>query len=178
MITTVNERGRYISTFRYISVWMMETTARWTPITPQMEAKVMLGRHIWEYAQMADALGKRTFELRLPEQNSMAPAPAYDAVLKSVLNASTTADRIATLYDGFIPGFIARNREYLAATDPILDEPSIIIIERNVQVMERQRVDAAELQRELKLDSGVAAAMAASEKAVATILAEEEKVPA
>ena len=178
MITTVNERGLYVSTFRYISVWMMETTARWTPITPQMEAKVMLGRHIWEYAQMADALGKRTFELRLPEQNSMVPAPAYGAVLKSVLDASTTADRIATLYDGFIPGFIARNREYLAATDAILDEPSIIIIERNVQVMERQRVDAAELQRELKLSSGAAAAIAAREKAVATVLAEEEKVPA
>jgi hypothetical protein len=178
MITTVNERGRYIATFRYISVWMMETTARWTPISPEMETKVMLGRHIWEYAQMADALGKRTFELRLPEQHSIVPAPTYDAILKDVLKASTTADRIATLYDGIIPGIIARHRDYLAATDPILDEPSIVIVERNAQVLERQRVDAAELQRELKVSSGAAAAMAAREKAVATILAEEEKVPA
>lgn len=174
MITTVNERGRYISTFRYISVWMMETTARWTPITPQMEAKVVLGRHIWEYAQMADALGKRTFELRLPEQHSIEPVAAYDAVMKEVLKASTTADRIATFYDGFLPGFIARNKEYLSATDAILDEPSIVIIERNVQVMERQQVDAAGLQRELKLSSGAAAAMAAKEKAVASIVAEEK----
>ncbi len=52
-----------------------------------------------------------------------------------------------------IPGFIARNKDYLAATDPILDEPSIVIIERNVQVIERQRIDAAELQRELKFSS-------------------------
>src|SRR3954452_10853217 len=110
MINSVNERGRSIATFRYICIYLMETTARWTPITPEMEAKVMLGRHIWEYAQMADALGKRTFELRLPEQNSIAPIAAYDTVLNDVLKASTTADRIATLYDGFIPGFIAPNR--------------------------------------------------------------------
>ena len=45
MITTVNERGLYVSTFRYISVWMMETTARWTPITPQMEAFRSYFRH-------------------------------------------------------------------------------------------------------------------------------------
>src|SRR5258708_33424631 len=100
----------------------------------------------------------------------MAPAPAYDAVLKSVLNASTTADRIAALYDGFIPGFIARNREYLAATDAILDEPSIVIIERNVQVMERQRIDAAELQRELKLSSCSAAAIVTREKSGGIVL--------
>src|SRR6516165_5764007 len=67
MITKVSERGRSVATFRYVCVWMMETIARWTPTTPEMEAKVMMGRHIWEYAQMADALGKRTFELRLPE---------------------------------------------------------------------------------------------------------------
>ena len=44
MITSVSERGRSVATFRYISVWMMETAARWTPITPEMEAKVMMGR--------------------------------------------------------------------------------------------------------------------------------------
>ena len=38
MITTVSERGRSVATFRYICVWMMETIARWTPITPEMEA--------------------------------------------------------------------------------------------------------------------------------------------
>ena len=77
-ITTVVERCNTIATFRRVSIWLMETTARWTPITPEMEVKVTLGRHIWEYAQMADALGKRTFELRQPEHYTI---PATDAVL-------------------------------------------------------------------------------------------------
>jgi hypothetical protein len=174
MITSVNERGRSIATFRYICVWMMETTARWTPITPEMEAKVMMGRHIWEFAQMADALGKRTFELRLPEQHSIAPVAAYDAFLKEIVKTSTTADRTAAFYDGVLPGIIARFKDYIAATDEILDEPSIIILQRAIVDLERQRIDAAQLQRELKLSSGAAAGVAAREKAFPVIVAEEK----
>jgi hypothetical protein len=174
MITSVSERGRSIATFRYICVWMMETTARWTPVTPEMEAKVMMGRHIWEYAQMADALGKRTFELRLPEQHSIPPVAAYDALLKEIVKIPTTADRTASFYDGVIPGIIARFKNYLAATDRILDEPSIVILQRNITDLERQRLDAAELQRELKLTSGAAAAVAAREQSFADIVAEEK----
>jgi hypothetical protein len=156
---------------------MMETAARWTPITPEMEAKCMMGRHIWEFAQMADALGKRTFELRLPEQHSIAPVPAYDAFLKDIIKAPTTAERTAILYEGVIPGVIARFKEYIAATDEILDEPSIVILQRNIVDLERQRVDAAELQRELKLSSDAGSAIARREQSVANIVA-EEKVPA
>ena len=174
MITSVNERGRSIATFRYICVWMMETTARWTPITPEMEAKVMMGRHIWEFAQMADALGKRTFELRLPEQHSIAPEATYDAFLKEVVKTSTTADRTAAFYDGIIPGIIARFQQYIEATDEILDEPSIVVLQRAIVDLERQRIDAAKLQRELKLSSGAAAAVGAREKSFAIIVAEEK----
>ena len=90
----------------------------------------MMGRHIWEFAQMADALGKRTFELRLPEQHSIAPVAAYDALLKEVVKTSTTAERTAAFYDGMIPGIIARFQQYIAATDEILDEPSIVVLQR------------------------------------------------
>jgi hypothetical protein len=174
MITSVSERGRSIATFRHICVWMMETIARWTPITPEMEAKVMMGRHIWEFAQMADALGKRTFELRLPEQHSIAPVAAYDAFLKEVVKTSSTADRTAVFYDGVIPGIIARFQQYIEATDEILDEPSIVVLQRAIVDLERQRIDAAKLQRELKLSSGAAPAIAAREKSFAEIVAEEK----
>jgi hypothetical protein len=123
---------------------------------------------------MADALGKRTFELRLPEQHSIAPVAAYDAFLKEVVKISGTAERTAAFYDGVVPGIIARFKAYIAATDPILDEPSIVVLQRAIVDLERQRIDAAELQRELKLSSGAAAAVAAKEKSIADILAEEK----
>jgi hypothetical protein len=173
MITTVNERCRYIATFRHISVWLMETVARWTPLTPEMEVKVVFGRHIWEYAQMADALGKRTFELRQPEHYTIPPVDAYEALLKDIAKTESTADRVAVIYDGLLPGLIERYRNYLAATDPILDEPTLVIMERIVRELERQRVDVAALQSELKLGNAAAAAVAAREKAVTTLITEE-----
>jgi hypothetical protein len=171
-INTVSERCANIATFRHVTVRLMETAARWTPTTPEMEAKVMFGRHIWDFAQMADWLGKRTFELRQPEHYTLRPVDAYDALLDEAAKAEATSDRIAVLYDGVLPGLIERYRRYLAATDPILDEPSVVIAERIVRELERQRVEAAELQRELKLGAGAAAPIAARERAIGSIVAE------
>jgi len=42
-----------------------------------MEVKLLFGEHIWDAAQHADALGKRTFELRLRLQHSVRPADKY-----------------------------------------------------------------------------------------------------
>jgi hypothetical protein len=171
-ITRVDDRCRNIATFRHVCVQLMETVARWTPTTPEMEAKVMFGRHIWDFAQMADALGKRTFELRQPEHHTLRPVDAYDALLKEAAKAEATSDRIATIYDGLLPGLIERCKAYAAATDAILDEPSITIVERMVLEMERQRTEAAELQRDLKLGKGNGAAIAARERTIGDIVAE------
>jgi hypothetical protein len=176
MTTTVNDRARAIATFRYISVRLMETSARWTPTTPEMEAKVMLGRHIWDFAQMADSLGKRTLELRQPEHYTLRPVDAYDTLLEEAFAARSTGDRIAALYDGVLPGLIERYRRYLAATDPILDEPSIVIIERTVRELERQRVEAEALKRELGLETVASTRIAMRERAIGQIVA--DRLPA
>jgi hypothetical protein len=152
----------------------METAARWTPLTPEMEAKVMFGRHIWDFAQMADALGKRTFELRLPEQHSCPAVDAYEALLEDVAMQATTESRVAALYDAVVPGLIARAGAYAKATDAILDEPSVMIIERMIGDLRRHRGEATELRRLLGLGGGQAAALAARERAIAHIVTETE----
>lgn len=172
MITSVSERCRYVATFRRISVWLMETTARWTPSTPEMEVKVLFGRHIWDYAQMADALGKRTFELRAPEHFNLPTSDAYEALLDDIAAASSTEDRLAVLYEGLLPRLIERYREYAEATDPILDEPTVVIVERNIRELERQREEAAALRSELKLGDGAADSVRTRESGVAEFLGE------
>jgi hypothetical protein len=170
MTASVQDRCRAIATFRHVSVTLMETIARWTPITPEMETKVMFGRHIWDLAQHADALGKRTFELRKPEQFTMRPAEAYDSLLTDLKETQGTSERVAALYDGVLPGLINRYRAYIAATDPILDQPSVVILERLAGDLERMRTEAAALQRTLKLTAG-ATALAARERSISTIVA-------
>ncbi|HEY6843048.1 MAG TPA: hypothetical protein VI391_02695 [Thermoanaerobaculia bacterium] len=166
----VRERALSIATFRFIHVRLMEIAARWTPSIPEMEVKVMLGRHIWDFAQQADTLGKRTFELRLPEQHSLPPTPEYLGFLDAVVKAKTTSERIASLYEGVLPGLERRYRAYIAQTDPILDEPSILILQRILGDFERQRREAAEVRSELALPQASAAPFATREGAIANVV--------
>ena len=174
MSMTVDERVQWIGTFRFIEVRLMEIAAAWTPTTPEMEAKVVLGRHIWDFAQHADALGKRTFELRRPEQFSQRPTEGYVDLLDDVARVQPTVERLATLYDAVLPGLEARYRRYLNETDSLLDGPSVVIIERILADLPRQRAEVEALRRELGLATVPSESFRGREAAFATIVAPRE----
>ena len=171
MSRSVAERARRIATFRFVEVRLMETAAAWTPTTPEMEAKVLLGRHIWDFAQHADALGKRTFELRHPAQHSLRPAEAYVQLLDEVREVADTAERLAALYDVIVPGLGRRYAAYVNEVDPIIDAPSIVVIERILGDLERQRAEADALRRDLGLKRAASLPLREKEGAVDEILA-------
>jgi hypothetical protein len=147
----VQQRGRHIATFRFVFVRLMETAAAWTPTTPEMEAKVLFGRHIWDFAQAADALGRRTFELRLPAQHSLPPAEGVGAALRELEALTGTAGRLGGLYDLVLPDLDRRLQSYLGAVDRLLDGPSVVIVERIRGDLARQRSEADALRQALGL---------------------------
>ena len=165
MTMTVNDRARAAATFRFIEVKLMELVAAWTPTTPEMEAKVMFGRHIYDHAQHADALGKRTFELRQPEHYTVPADAAYVDLLQRVAALKGTGERLAALYDAVLPGLVRRYESYIAATDPILDEPSVDIMRRIVGDLRRQSEQGRAMIRELSLDAAPSS-LAAEESAI------------
>ncbi len=171
MTLSVHDRAAAIATFRFIEVKLMEVVAAWTPSTPEMEVKVMFGRHIWDFAQHADILGKRTFELRLPEQHSLRPAEPYAALLQSALAVTGTSERLATLYDAIVPGVERRYRIYISQTDPILDDPSIVLLDRILRDLERQRGEANALRATLKLPAAEVKNFIAGDRAIDNIVA-------
>lgn len=130
MTLTIRDKADTLGTFRFVSVHLMETLARWVPTTPELEVKTLFGRHIWDLAQHADLLGKRTFELRAALHYSRRPAAAYWRALEPLTTVTATADRIANLYDVVLPDLAARYATYVAEADPLLDEPSVRVIER------------------------------------------------
>jgi len=148
---SVAERGHCMATFRFIEVRLMEIAAAWTPLTPEMEVKVLLGRHIWDFAQHADALGKRCFELRLPLQHACAPAPPYAQLLEELARVEQTHERLAVLYEAILPGLDRRYEHYTSEADAILDAPSIVIVERIRQDLARQRAEAELVRTQLAL---------------------------
>ena len=149
MTSKIRARAESLATFRSISIQLMETLSRWVPATPEMEAKVFFGRHIWDFAQHADMLGKRTFELRAPLHFTLAPVDGYAKLLGEVSSAETAADRISYLYDGLLPGLTARYKAYLEVTDSLLDEPSVMIVGRIVADLARMANESYELRAAL-----------------------------
>jgi len=146
---TVKERGHFVATMRYAHVSVMETMAAWVPTSPEMEVKLLLGEHIWDMAQHADSLGKRTYELRLALQHSVRPAESYVDFLAEASAIGPTPQRLAAMYDVVIPALAGRQRHYLEQTDRLVDAPTVRILERYLVDVARILDAAHALRREL-----------------------------
>lgn len=142
---TIAQKADTIATFRHAHVFLMETLARWTPITPQLEVKILFGRHLWECAQHADVLGHRTSELRAGLHYTRPPVAAYKAVLAEIAAYENPTDRVASIYDAILPDLIDRYAVLLRDADPLLDQPSIRLWERIHGDLRRMRVEREEL---------------------------------
>ena len=145
---TIREKADVVGSLRWVSVFAMETLARWIPTSPEFEAKTCFGRHVWELAQHADALGRRTAELRAALHFSNPPTPAYRALLEELAASSTTPARVATFYDGLCQDLPRRYMAYLSATDRLLDDPSVRVMERILPDFTRMRDEAGAMLRQ------------------------------
>jgi hypothetical protein len=134
---TVQERAEWLGTFRWIEIQLMEMLARWVPTTPEMEIKVLFGRHVWDCAQHADALGRRAFELRAPLHYTLPAIPPYGELLQDAADLGQSGDRVNVFYDVLHAGLATRYREYLAETDALMDEPTVRIVEAALRDRER-----------------------------------------
>src|SRR5438132_3339534 len=146
---SVQVRAENVGTFRFIHVFLMETLARWVPNTPEMEVKVLFGRHVWDLAQQADLLGKRAYELRAPLQFSLRPIERYAQFLEEFATMAPTPQKIAGFYDVILPGLAARYQRYLAGTDRLLDEPTVRVMERILDEFSRMQNESRALRDEL-----------------------------
>lgn len=135
----VKQRANTVGTLRYVSVFLMETLARWIPATPEMEVKMLLSRHVWRMAQQADRLGRRARELRAPLHYSRAPQAGFQAALKQLAALADTIDRIDGFHDVALPALAEAYRDYLAETDHLTDEPTVIICDQALQEIETMR---------------------------------------
>jgi len=145
----LREKAEHLATFRWLEVFLMETLARWVPTTPEMEVKVLMGRHIWDAAQHADALGKRTFELRAPLHYTLAPLPPHLSLMNELASVEDTTGRIQAVYDVVLPGLAARYQQYLENSDSLLDEPSFRVIEGILNDYKRMQKESEEVRAAL-----------------------------
>ena len=149
MKLNVKERGDHVATYRWICVRLMEMLAAWVPTTPEMEVKLAFGSHLWDMAQHADSFGKRTHELRLPLQHSVAPTQTYVAFVEEVAALQATEQRVSAFYDCLVPSLGRRYGSYLKHVDPLLDGPTVRILQHVKLDLERIGTDHHLLLEEL-----------------------------
>jgi len=70
---SADDSARLCRNYRYAAERMTRILAGWIALTPELSAKLLLGRHVWDNAQHADAWGKRLPELRALAQQSEPP---------------------------------------------------------------------------------------------------------
>ena len=130
---SVEVSARRIRQYRYVEERMTRTMAGWIALTPELPAKLVLGRQVWDCAQHADAWGKRLPELRSPAQRS---EPANDRVARfmELLEApdgpDETAERLVGLYRVLKPHLVAVYEQHLAIANSVYEPPTRRILER------------------------------------------------
>lgn len=178
----VKERADAVGTFRSVNVRLMEMLASWIPSTPEMEVKVLMGRHLWLFAQMADRLGKRARELRAPMHYVRPPHPAFTAALDALAAARATSARMEGLYGLALDAMGSAYSAYVGATDPVMDEPTVVIVEDALREIGRMRADHARLVAEFPAIAGAGAALDEARRAFAAapgpVAAQPETQPA
>jgi hypothetical protein len=130
---SVDDAARRIRHYRYVEERLMRVMGGWIALTPELPAKLIFGRHVWDCAQHADLWGRRLPELRAPAQQS---EPANDGVVKlmeafeSVEGPRQTLERLTGVYRVVKPHLVTVYARHLESTNPVYEPPTRRILER------------------------------------------------
>ena len=121
----------------------MRILGGWIALTPEVDAKLLFGRHVWDCAQHADLWGKRLPELRAAAQTSEPGGPAVVAAFDLIETAEApgqTVERITAIYRVLKPHLATVYERHLAVANPIYEPPTRRIL---VRCIEEERRHAA-----------------------------------
>jgi len=129
----VEATARRIRQYRYVEERMMRLLAGWIALTPELPAKLLLGRQVWDCAQHADLWGRRLPELQAPAQVSEPPGEAFvrfmDA-LESRNEWEETLERLTGIYRVLKPHLAEAYARHLEQANPIYELPTRRILDR------------------------------------------------
>jgi len=152
---SVEASARRVRHYRYAEERMMRTLGGWIALTPELEPKLLFGRHVWDCAQHADLWGRRLPELRAPAQQSEPPNAEFVHFMDLLDGREVrheTVERVVGVYRVLKPHLVATYEGHLVAANPIYEPPTRRILERCL-AEERRHVAAAAIVLERLLDA-------------------------
>jgi hypothetical protein len=129
----VDASARLIRNYRYAVERMMRVLGGWIALTPEVSAKLVMGRHVWDNAQHADALGRRLPELRAQAQVSEPANPEFVACLDAIEEAEQpgqTVERLVGVYRVLKPHLLATYEDHMRHANEVYEPPTRRILAR------------------------------------------------
>ena len=129
----VEATARRVRHYRYAEERMMRVMAGWIALTPELPAKLLLGRQVWDCAQHADQWGKRLPELRAPAQVSQPPGPEFVRFLDALEAREAwgeTIERLTGVYRVLKPHLVAVYATHAERVNPVYEPPTRRILDR------------------------------------------------
>jgi hypothetical protein len=169
----VEATARCVRHYRYAEERMMRILAGWIALTPELDAKLLMGRQVWDCAQHADLWGKRLPELRAPRHLSEPPNETFVRFMDR-LEASEaweeTLERLTGVYRVLKPHLIATYEAHLARANPVYEPPTRRILERCVGDERRHVTEGNQILDALVASESDRARVAAWEAALRALL--------
>ena len=144
---SVDDSARLLRHYRYAAERMMRVLGGWLALTPELSAKLLMGRHLWDNAQHADAFGRRLPELRARAQVSEPPNQAFVAFMDALESPEArhqTVERLVGVYRVLKPNLLATYERHLARTNAVYEPPTRRILQDCVED-ERRHVAGGEM---------------------------------
>jgi len=132
----VDESARTVRHYRYAVERMMRMLGGWIALTPELSAKLLMGRHVWDSAQHADAWGKRLPELRALAQVSEPSSDrlvAFMDALEAAEAPEQTIERVVGVYRVLKPHLLATYQAHLASANAVYEPPTCRILARCIE---------------------------------------------
>jgi hypothetical protein len=127
---TVAESARRVGHYKWIEMRLFETLGGWVATVPELDVKLVLGRHCYHHAWHAELWNKRLPELREmnPERLTVPPnveLVAFVDAMREPEAPGQTIEKLVGVYRVLIPRKIAAYTYHQHATSTITDAPTI-----------------------------------------------------
>jgi hypothetical protein len=126
---TVDDVVRRLSCYFWVEERLMSLQGGWMALSPSLEAKAGLGRHLYQDSLHANALHGRIPELRWPRPK-VQPNTTFRELMERIDKAPDMLHVLTGIYRVIKPHLLTAYRYHLSVTDDLSDGPTYTMLER------------------------------------------------
>ena len=126
---TVEESARRVGTYKWLEMRLFEGLGGWVATVPELDVKLVLGRHCYHHAWHAELMDKRLPELREMNTDRLCEPANPEMVtfvdaLREPEAPEHTIEKLVGIFRVLIPHKIAAYTYHMNATSRITDSPT------------------------------------------------------